>query len=328
MPQRMIDELYAKRSLHTLHDTNSPNQFLTFEQLKIYYGEMGFTVDNENFLKNLGLYNEDGKFNYLAYLLADSNAVSVKIAKYAGTDKIKILHRTECGFCSLIKATKCMLSALDMYNKTAIEISSTRTDTPLVDEIALREAFMNAVLHNDYIRGAFPVVEFYSDRVEITSSGGLPLGLTREEFFNGVSHPRNHELMRIFLNMRLCEQLGSGMKKIMKAYRPEDYKITDNFVIARFKYNEHALAVLNGSEKFGESSEKVHGSSEKFAELSITKKRIIELIREDNTVTTDVMARSIGLTTRAIEKNLRQLKDACVIERRNGDRGGYWEIID
>jgi len=40
-----------------------------------------------------------------------------------------------------------MLSALDMYNKTAIEISSKRTDTPLVDEVALREALMNSILH-------------------------------------------------------------------------------------------------------------------------------------------------------------------------------------
>jgi len=39
------------------------------------------------------------------------------------------------------------------------------------------------------------------------------------------------------------------MKKIMKAYRPEDYKISENFVTACFKYSEHALAVLNGSEK-------------------------------------------------------------------------------
>ena len=89
------------------------------------------------------------------------------------------------------------------------------------------------------------------------------------------------------------------MKKIMKAYRPEDYKITENFVIARFKYNEHALAVLSGSEKFGE----VRRSSEKFAELSTTKKRIIELMKENSTVTADTIATSIGLTTRAIEEH-------------------------
>ena len=327
MPQKMIDELYAKRSLHTLHNTVSPNQFLTFEQLKIYYSERGFTVDSDNFLKNLGLYNEDGKFNYLAYLLADNNAVSVKVAQYADTDKITILHKTECGFCSLIKATKCMLDALELYNKTAIEISSTRTDTPLADKVALREAFLNAILHNDYIRGAFPVVEFYSDRVEITSSGGLPLGLTEEEFFNGVSHPRNHELMRIFLNMELCEQLGSGMKKIMKVYKPEDYKITENFVIARFKYNEHALAVLNGSEKSSEKSSEKYGEVRRSTEkLSATKKHILEMISDDNTISAETIAASLDLTERAIWKNISQLKSAGILERKNGDRGGYWEI--
>jgi predicted DNA-binding transcriptional regulator YafY len=63
-------------------------------------------------------------------------------------------------------------------------------------------------------------------------------------------------------------------------------------------------------------------------ELSITKKRIIEMIREDRTVTADVMAASIGLTVRAIGKNIRQLKDAGIHERKNGDRGGYWKIIE
>jgi len=329
MPQNMIDTSYTRRSLHTLHNTISPNQFLTFEQLKIYYNEKGFTVDNDNFLRNVGLYTEDDKFNYLAYLLADSNAVSVKIAQYAGTDKITILHKTECGFCSLIKATKCMLTAIEMYNRTAIEISSTRTDTPLVDHIALREALMNGILHNDYIRGAFPVVEFYSDRVEITSSGGLPLGLTKKEFFGGVSHPRNHELMRVFLNMELCEQLGSGMKKIMNKYKPEDYKITENFVIARFKYNEHALAILNG-QKSTESSEKfreVQRSSEKFGKLTSVKKHILKMMEENETVTAGEIASSIGLSDRAIWKNIKQLRDAGIIERKDGDRGGYWKII-
>jgi len=324
MPQRMIDELYAKRSLHTLNNTNSPNPFLTFEQLKIYYAERGFTVDNDNFLRNLGLYNDDGKFNYLAYLLADSNAVSVKIAQYAYTDKITILHKTECGFCSLIKATKCMLSALDMYNKTAIEISSLRKDTPLVDEVALREALMNAVLHNDYIRGAFPVVEFYSDRVEITSSGGLPLGLTREEFFDGVSHPRNHELMRVFLNMGLCEQLGSGMKKIMKAYRPEDYKITENFVIARFKYNEHALAVLNGKKGSNESA----STSTLPDDLSPLEIEIYKTIAEDRYTTAGNMAASYGSSARTVNSALSRLKSANLIRRVGSDKTGKWELTN
>ncbi|MDR1939864.1 MAG: HTH domain-containing protein [Clostridiales bacterium] len=43
-------------------------------------------------------------------------------------------------------------------------------------------------------------------------------------------------------------------------------------------------------------------------------------------MTSDALAKTIGLTSRAIEKNIRQLKEAGVIDRRGGDRGGYWVI--
>jgi len=332
MPQSTIDTLYARRSLHTLRNITSPNQSLKFEQLKIYYSEKGFEVNNDHFLENLDFYTDDGKFNYLAYLMADTNGISIKIAQYADTDKIVILQKTECGHCSLVRAAHSMLMALDMYNKTAVELTYLkRIDTRLVDTTALHEAVINTLVHNDYIRGSYPVVEFYPDRVEVTSSGGLPLGLTKEEFFKGKSHQRNREIMRIFKDMDLCEQLGSGMKRIMKVYKPEDYEISENFVVANFKYNEHALAILNGSEKFLGSSEKIPRNSlrdsKEFAELSTTNKRIIELIECDGTITTNVMAASIGLTDRAIRKNIKRLKGAGIIERVGADRGGYWKII-
>ncbi|MCL2890863.1 MAG: putative DNA binding domain-containing protein [Methanomassiliicoccaceae archaeon] len=323
MPQDMIETLFVRRSLHTLHNTSSPNQFLKFEQLKIYYNEMGFTVDNDNFLRSLGLYNDDGKFNYLAYLLADSNAVSVKIAQYAGTDKITLLHKTECGQCSLIKATKCMLSALDMYNKTGIEISSTRKDTPMVDRIALREALMNAILHNDYVRGAYPVVEFFSDRVEVTSSGGLPLGLTKEDFFGGVSHPRNHELMRIFKDMDLCEQLGSGMRKIMEKYKPEDYRISENFVRASFKYNEHALEVLKGLWPT-QTGTIVTKLPDNLSPLDIA---VYKAIAEGKYTNTEDMATSSGSSVRSVKSAISKLKDENLIRRKGSDKKGFWELI-
>ena len=327
MPQAMIDSLYARRSLHTLHNVVSPRQNLTFRQLKIFYDEKGFTTGSDNFLQNLDFYTEDGKFNYVAYLMADDNAVSVKVVQYEGTDKVVISMKTECGNCSLIKAAYAVLDALNMYNKTAVEITyPSRIETRLIEPRALREAALNAIIHNDYIRGAYPVVEFYSDRVEITSSGGLPLGLSQEDFFKGKSLPRNREIMRIFSNMDLGEQLGSGMERIMQSYGPEDFMISDFFVTARFKYNEHALAVLGGEksrEKVGRNGrEKVGGNDN----LSATKKRIIELISADNTITAKGLSEAIGLTEKAIEKSIKQLKDAGILERKNGDRGGYWEI--
>ena len=76
------------------------------------------------------------------------------------------------------------------------------------------------------------------------STGGLPIGLTEDEFFRGLSHPRNRELMRIFSDMDLCEQLGSGMKKILRAYPKDIFDISDHFISVRFKYNSEAMAIL------------------------------------------------------------------------------------
>ena len=45
-------------------------------------------------------------------------------------------------------------------------------------------------------------------RLEILSHGGLPSGMTKKQFFDGISKPRNATLMRIFLNMGLTEHTG------------------------------------------------------------------------------------------------------------------------
>jgi predicted HTH transcriptional regulator len=325
MPQPMIDSLYSRRIPYTLRNVVSPNQHLTFTQLKIYYAGRGYDTDGDYFLKNLDLYTDDGRFNYLAYLMADDNGISIKMVQYEGTDKVNIVEKTECGYCSLVKATYSMLDALKIYNRTAVEITYPhRIETRLIEPVAMREAMLNAILHNDYVRGAYPVVEFYSDRVEITSTGGLPFGLSEEEFFKGVSIPRNREIMRIFSNLELCEQLGSGMHRIMRTYRPEDFCISEMFVIARFRYNEHALAVLNGQVGSERGSER---GSEKRTGLSETKMRIITMISADDTITIETLAATIGVSTRSIEGHIKQLKGSGILEREGGDYGGRWKLM-
>ena len=193
----------------------------------------------------------------------------------------------------------------------------------MVDHVALREALMNAILHNDYIRGAYPVVEFYSDRVEITSSGGLPLGLTKEEFFKGRSHPRNREIMRIFKDMELCEQLGSGMKKIMKVYKPEDYDISENFVSACFMYNEHALEILSGSKK----TQMGPSVTELPDDLSSLELSVYKAIADGKYTTAEEMAASSGSSARSVKSAVYKLRDLNLIHRVGSNKKGVWELI-
>ena len=54
--------------------------------------------------------------------------------------------------------------------------------------------------------------------------------MTKEEFFSGISSPRNKELMRVFRDVDMVESLGSGMKRIMKAYPKKIFVFMDNFI--------------------------------------------------------------------------------------------------
>jgi len=147
MTTEMIDISYARRTRNSLGNVAARRQDLTFEQLKIYYEAAGFHL-NHHFAKNLGLLTVDGKFNYAAFLLADENDVSIKVARYSGSDKIDLVENAEFGFCSIIKATKSVIDKLDVVNVTQTQITGReRKEKRLVDVVALREAVLNAMIH-------------------------------------------------------------------------------------------------------------------------------------------------------------------------------------
>lgn len=239
MTERMIDDMYAKRVKHTLKEIDSPRQELTFNQLKIYYEEHGLKL-NDNFLQNLDLLTSEGKYNYNAFLLADENTVSIKLVRYLGNNKLELLENLEYGNRCLITATQKILDRLDVENTTYAKIEYFgRKEQEKIDSKALKEAVINAIVHNDYSYGNSPIIELYSDRVEITSAGGLPQELSQEEFLEGVTAPRNKELIRVFKDVDLIENIGSGVLRILDAYDKSCFKFMDHFLRVSFKYKEN-----------------------------------------------------------------------------------------
>jgi predicted HTH transcriptional regulator len=208
MPARQIEALFAKRTRNSISRIVSPRQDLKFSQLKIYYEATG-REPNAQFLRNLELFTEDDRYNYAAYLLADINNTSIKVAKYAGKDRIELIENEEYGNCCLVKATKQVLDKLDLENRTLTRITyKERQEIRLLDPVALREAVINAIIHNDYSYEGVPKFELFADRLEITSTGSIPQGMSESEFFEGYSIPRNKELMRIFRDLDMVEYLG------------------------------------------------------------------------------------------------------------------------
>lgn len=335
MTQNMIDGFFSRRILNTLHNVVSPNQELTFTQLKIYYQEKGYDAAGSYFLKNLDLFTEDGKYNYAAYLMADHNGTSIKVARFRGTEKLDIVERNEFGRCCLIKSALNVLERLNVANTTVVRVGgkAQRKEIRLIDPAALREAVLNAIIHNDYINGAYPVFEIYDDRIEIISSGGLPVGLSEKEFFAGRSLPRNKELMRIFSDMDLCEQLGSGMKKILRIYPQSVFSVSEHFIDVRFDYAEEAMKILReqnqaDNQKPDVSDDRINDRINVIINGRITEieRNIMELISEQPNATTDMFCQKTGKTARTVSRALKSLQEKGYLKRIGSRKSGVWEI--
>lgn len=230
MPQKTIDRLYASRTRDTISKIVSPKQKLSFEQLHIYYQEKGKSL-NAQFATNLELVTEESVWNYAGYLLSDINNISIKVAKYSGVNRVDLIETNEYGYTSLIKACKQVLDKLDVENKTLATITpKDREEKRLWNAKALREAVINAFVHNDFSREVPPKFEIFNNRIEITSAGSLVDGLSEKEFFRGFSIPRNKELIRIFKDLDLVEQLGSGVPRILEAYKEDCFEFSENFI--------------------------------------------------------------------------------------------------
>lgn len=239
MTERMIEEMFARRIKNSLKEIESPRQDLTFRQLKIHYEGNGMIL-NDNFARNLNLLTDEGKYNYNAYLLADENNISIKLVKYLGTNKMELIENQEYGYCCLITATQRILDRLTAENTVYAKIEyNGRKEVEMIDSKALKEAVINAMVHSDYTLTTTPIIELYSDRIEITSGGVLPQGLSQEEFLEGVTAPRNKELIRVFKDVDLIENIGSGVLRILDAYDKSCFKFMDHFLRVSFKYKEN-----------------------------------------------------------------------------------------
>ena len=318
MPQKMIDELFAKRIRNSLGRIVSNKQDLKFEQLRIYYETAGLSL-NEKFASNLELLTDSEKFNYVAYLLADNNSTSIKVAKYSSKTRVDLIESNEYGNGCLIRAAKQVIDKIEIENPTSTQITSKeRINKRLWDSVALREAIINAFVHNDFTNEVPPKFEIFPDRIEITSSGGLPEGLNQDEFFEGYSVPRNKELMRVFKDLGMVEQLGSGVPRILESYGKECFTFSDHFLRMSFPASISQPSGQVGGQEGGQ----VGGQEGKLTERQ---KEILKLIKADPGISRKQLSDKLGINQSAIQKHIEALKKKGVIYRES-ETTGYWII--
>jgi predicted HTH transcriptional regulator len=140
---------------------------------------------------------------------------SVRVIQYKGTDKMESRAEIEgkrgyaIGFSGLMQYIIDTLPSEEKY------INGIRKMIPVYPEIAIREVIANALIHQDFtISGVGPVIEIYSDRVEITNPGNSLIEVDR---IIDDRRSRNEKLASTMRDLHLCEERGGGWDKTMIA---------------------------------------------------------------------------------------------------------------
>lgn len=147
---------------------------------------------------------------------------AVRVIVYEGRGRLKTIREQDgrrgyaSGFAGLIEFVNALLPRNEVVGKAL------RKDVPMYPEPAIRELVANALIHQDFsVMGSGPMIEIFSDRMEITNPG-LPLVKT-ERFLDTPPRSRNEALASLMRRAGICEERGSGVDKVV--FQTEFYQL-------------------------------------------------------------------------------------------------------
>ncbi len=137
-----------------------------------------------------------------------------RIIRYTNKDRTKTEREIEIekgyanGFSDIISQINTLLPSNEVIEQTL------RKTVPMYPEIALRELVANALIHqNFYITGTGPMIEIFSNRIEITNPGEPLVDIRR--FVDTPPKSRNESLASLMRRFTFCEERGSGIDKVI-----------------------------------------------------------------------------------------------------------------
>ncbi len=262
-------------------------QDLSFQILeKKAIREMGIERLGSDVLKTFDLFSRD-RFNRAAELLSDSNSYPGTELAVFGKTVSTIRFRKSIENVSVLKQYDEALSVYRQYYQEELIEGSLRSKTELIPEKAFREALVNALIHRNWaVMGAIQVYMF-PDRIEISSPGGLPEGVSREAYLSdSLSVPRNPKLAYVFLRLNLIERLGTGVRRILEAYRDSDsqpgFSITDSSITVILPVRKSAvMTTMEQSQLLSLMNPNIRYTRKELEDLSgFSRSKLMRLINE------------------------------------------------
>jgi len=251
-------------------------------------------------------------------LLAGSElfAPAVKCAVFKGTTRSVFVDRREFSGpvdLQIEEAYRYVLSKINLGSVFGNGIH--RKDSYEIPPSAIREVIVNAVAHRNYVNGVeSPItVALYDDRLEVTSPGKLPFGITVAKMLEGCSECRNRALVQALAYMNIIENWGSGVPRIcedLKAAGLRELEISSWPNAVRVVIYRQLPPMRGGN-----------------LAVKDAKSSILKIMSKKPQVTIAAIITATGGGKRTIERAIAELKRDGCLRRVGGTRGGHWVVL-
>ncbi len=311
----------------TIQDLDQREILLTIEEaIRRQRMEDPGTRDPVEVLRGLNLIYDDHLLNAAVVLFGKTERFfphypqcMLRLARFRGNDKTEFIdNRQEVGhaFDLFIRAQRFLRDYLPVAGRIVPNLFE-RIDDPLYPTAALREALANALCHRDYaIVGGAVNIAIFDDRLEITSTGILPFGLTPADLLKPhQSRPWNPIIAQVFYRRGIIETWGGGTLKMAELTRqaglvlPEFEQQAGDLVV-RFRPVRYAAPLRIGHD------------------LSELQRTLLEVIAAQGTMSLAEIRSAItqAVADRTIQENLAFLRQLGLVHFNGRGRGARWSI--
>lgn len=196
--------------------------------------------------------------------------------------------------------------------------------TPEIPRLVFEELLVNALVHRDYLVSAPIRLFIFDNRIELISPGHLPDNLTVAKIRTGNSNIRNPIIVSYITKGLLPYRgLGSGIKRALEEWPEIDFMDDrDGCLFTATVHRGRSEGLENSKIDSPEYSQK--GSQKSSLKSS---QKIVEIMQSNNYTTIEELALNLGITDRAIKKQIEKMKAQGRIRRIGPDKGGHWEVI-
>ncbi len=244
--QSQLNQLIGESIHFNCEEQKSAKQNLSFTTLESKLkSTVGIKEFNLDILKVLNLYSKDGSYTFAGELLADENDIEfsgIHLVRFGKNTK-QIYYEETLSGCSLLLQYDQAMEIYERYYEYEEIEGYTRVKKEFIPSEAFKEALANAIIQRDWQIKAPIQILMYENRIEISSPGGLPPGISGVNYLNNcVPIVKNPITANVFYQLNLTEKLGAHIKRIHTAYE-------DSLAKPTFQINDELIKVTLPLEK-------------------------------------------------------------------------------